>query len=131
MRDSWAIILSIRARGRNETVAQPGQSLDECRTLRIVAQRYPDLPDTEVQALFKIDKRLMAPNGRADLIPGDERSRIGCQQCQYPRGLLLNPDPLTFPLQFERAGIQTELSKTDQRHASPRNITQSWQSGEK
>ena len=46
---------------RDETVATPGQRLDEARRFSDVAERGAKFPDGVVDALFEVDERLAAP----------------------------------------------------------------------
>jgi len=64
-----------RLDGCDETVASPGQRLDEARRLSDVAECRPEFSDGVVHALLEVDKRLAAPERTLEIVPRDDNSR--------------------------------------------------------
>jgi hypothetical protein len=61
-------------------VAASRQGLDVTRCFRVVAQRIPDLLDSEVETVFKIYNSMVAPDFVPDFFPCYEFGRAADEQ---------------------------------------------------
>src|SRR4030095_9146040 len=75
-----------------------------------IAERLPHLLHREVHALFKIDERVVRPEGGLDLFPRDQRAWLRGQQAKQLERLGLQAD-LTAALE-QTFGLEIELEST-------------------
>jgi hypothetical protein len=106
--------------GRNETITEPRECLDEARLFCLIVESNADLADAEIKALFKIDERVLTPDCVSNLVARHHRARITEEEGENSRWLLLNSSGHTFSTQFECLLVQFEFFKSNQTHTKGR-----------
>src|SRR5215510_778172 len=99
----------------HEPVAAAGQSLNEPRTFRGIAQRLAQTIDGRVNAVVDVYKGVRRPKLLPKLLPGDDLAGMFQQKCKNLKRLLLELD--LHPLLAQLAGLQVSLENTKAQHA--------------
>ena len=89
----------------DEAVADFRQSLDEARVVSRVVERGSQLPNGGVHSVLEINKAIFQPEGRAQLLAGNDVAAGFQQQTQYLQRLFLNRDRIAGFSQFSAAEI--------------------------
>ena len=95
----------------DETVSQPGQSLDPMRRLRRIAQNSADPFYRVVQAVIKIDESVGGPEFGVELLAGNYIARPFDQHSQDLKRLARKPKPNTILPQLPGSEVQLERTK--------------------
>ena len=104
------------AHRRDEAVAAARDRFDETGRLGRVAERGPDLRDAEIETALEIDERRLAPDGRPQIVAGDQLSRALHQQCEDAGRLRLEADRRSLAREHARGRVEFEESKTRATH---------------
>ena len=106
------VLVSNLADGLQEPVAEPRQGLDVARRVRAVPERPPNAFDAGVHALVELDVNLVGPEVAPNGVARHDAAPVGDQQMKQPGRLGLEPNGLRVAVQFERRGVELELSET-------------------
>jgi len=101
-----------------EPIAASRHRFDEAGRTRAILQRLTQLGHRDVHAGVELDERVVGPQRASYILARDNRSGTRHQQCQQPRGLILERH---LPSLFEeRSGgeIELERAESDQRRLS-------------
>jgi hypothetical protein len=97
---------------RNEPIALFGERLNIQGLRSSVAQGYPDLPDTVVQSLVKLDESRIAPDASAQMFARNDFAGFLKQRSQNAQRLGLNLDT-TLPTEKSFGqGIEFKVAET-------------------
>ena len=97
--------------GRDESVAAPGQGLDETRRIGGIAQRRSDLRDAKVEAAFEVDERAVVPDLLPQIVAGDDLARMSEEDGQNARRLRLQANRHALAAEQTRGGIELEKAE--------------------
>jgi len=105
----------LRQAGRrgDKTIARPGNRADEQGLLVDVAQRPAQFVERGVQIRIEIERIIVGPNARADLLAGYHTARFFEQGAQNLKRLFLQPHRLFATVEDSRAEVGFKRTKTD------------------
>ena len=101
---------------RQESIAAPGDRLDESRPSRVVAERAADGGDAEVQAAVEIDVRVRTPEQMTQLASGHDLTGAHRQLREDRERLRRDRHPAALTCQLARRLIEFEHREAQQRH---------------
>jgi hypothetical protein len=99
---------------RDKAVATPWQGFDVLGMLRRVTQYLPKLADRGVQAIVKVDERVVRPQLVPQFLTADQFSATLQEQGEDLKGLDLQSDLL--PVLEDLAGLQIDHEVLEARH---------------
>lgn len=97
----------------HESISLPRQGLDEARILRIVAERFTNLPHHRVDAVLHLDEPRFTPQRVLNLAARDQLARARHQQAQELHGLILHFDQPSRLTKLPHTQIEFEGLKAD------------------
>ena len=80
----------------------------------VLAERFPDLPNTEIEATLEIDKGPGVPNLSPDFLSRDDPTGLRSQQSEYFEGLRLERKTCLSHSQLAARGVQYEAVEAKQ-----------------
>jgi hypothetical protein len=100
----------------DETVTEAWKGFNVQGMLDVVIQSQAYLTDAEVKALLEIDKCVLAPDSKPNLLTCHQRTAMIQQKRKDSRRLLLNMCRRPAPTELERLLVELKIFKPNDRH---------------
>ena len=97
----------------DESVAVPGERLDEKRRPDLVTERAPQAVHGVVQAVIEVDERVVRPEPPPQFLSRDHGARMLEEHREDPERLFREPHPQALLAQLVRSNVDLEATETE------------------
>ena len=106
----------------DESVTKARKGFNVPGMVGLVIQSEANLTDAEVKPLLEIDKCVLAPDGKPNLLARHQGAAMIQQKCKDARRLMLNTFGRPVLAELERLVVELEIFKSNNRHNAREGI---------